>query len=204
VNEELKDSGERRATETGAVRDRSSGKGRFDLLMVDAIFSLAKHLERGASKYADRNWEKGMPLSWFLDSALRHGFKELRGDTDEPHADACLWNVAGYIQTKKWIERGVLPASLNDLPTRKTEYVRLGQSMPAPADSVESPEVAALRECLHLPPPSADPAEPPSKEAQAESLPRYFKSEDRFTSWQRRVWPRLWAAMNFSLIIVKP
>ena len=73
-------------------------------------------MEKGAAKYADRNWEKGMPLSVFLDSALRHTFKLLAGQTDEDHAAAALFNVSGFIWTQEQIANGRLPESLNDLP----------------------------------------------------------------------------------------
>ena len=103
--------------QTGAVRDSQEGKGRFDLLPIDAIEALAKHFEAGAVRYGDDNWLKGIPLKRYLDSALRHLFKELRGDSDEPHAIACAWNMLAYWQTKKLIEDGKLPKELNNMPT---------------------------------------------------------------------------------------
>ena len=65
----LPDSGERIEFETGAVRDTTTGKGRYDLLSPIAIKRLAQHFENGGLKYKDRNWEKGIPLKRFLDSA---------------------------------------------------------------------------------------------------------------------------------------
>lgn len=65
-----------------------------------AILELAKHYEGGAAKYGDRNWEKGIPLHCFIDSAIRHLLKWARGDDDEPHNRAFLWNIAGAIWTK--------------------------------------------------------------------------------------------------------
>mgnify|MGYP001290718493 CR=1 FL=1 len=112
----VKDSGERRSFDTGAQRDRAAGKGRFDLLPVTAIFALAKQLEAGAAKYESRNWEKGMPCSVFLDSAIRHLFKFLGGLRDEDHLAAALFNVAGLQWTLQAIKEGRLPENLNDLP----------------------------------------------------------------------------------------
>ena len=66
------DSGAREEHSTGAVRDVRTGKGRFDLITPVGLFRLAQVYEGGAKKYADRNWEKGMPFSRFLDSAARH------------------------------------------------------------------------------------------------------------------------------------
>ena len=68
--------------------------------MYTAMLELSKHYEDGARKYADRNWEKGLPLHSFIDSGLRHYFKFLRGDDDEPHARAFMWNLIGAIRTQ--------------------------------------------------------------------------------------------------------
>jgi len=94
-----KDSGHRRTFETGAVRDRAKGKGRYDLLSPIAIDRLAKLYERGGDKYDPRNWEKGMPLSQFVDSGLRHFFNYLEGKREEDHLAAVMWNSAGAIYT---------------------------------------------------------------------------------------------------------
>lgn len=64
-----------------------------------AILELAKHYEDGARKYQPRNWEKGIPLHCYIDSGVRHYIKHLRGDKDEPHDRAFLWNMFGAIWT---------------------------------------------------------------------------------------------------------
>jgi hypothetical protein len=110
----LHDSGQRQKFNTGAVRDIRDNKGRYDLLPPYAIERLALHFERGAVKYKDRNWEQGIPLMRYMDSALRHMFKLLAGEKDEDHAAAAIWNIACYIQTEKWIEQGKLPKELDD------------------------------------------------------------------------------------------
>ena len=69
---QIKDSGQRRDFGTGAVRDMAQGKGRFDLIPWQTIRALAIHYEKGCKKYGDRNWEKGIPVNSFLDSAVRH------------------------------------------------------------------------------------------------------------------------------------
>lgn len=65
----------------------------------DAILELSKHYEEGAKKYDERNWEKGIPLHCYIDSGLRHLTKYLRGDNDEPHDRAFLWNMFGLLWT---------------------------------------------------------------------------------------------------------
>lgn len=95
---EIKDSGERRAFETGAVRDMSEGKGRMDLLPWAAVMEVAKHCENGAKKYGEHNVDKGIPTHSLCDSAARHLAKYLDGWTDEPHLLAAAWNLLWAIQ----------------------------------------------------------------------------------------------------------
>lgn len=155
----IKDSGERREFETGAVRDMAEGKGRFDLMplsemanlfgkderlysiitdlswMLDpeskcpepfatnAIYNfvaycknkdfddvtvsdiaeymleVAIHFEEGAKKYGEHNWEKGLPLNSYIDSATRHLMKHISGMTDERHDRAFIWNILAYAYT---------------------------------------------------------------------------------------------------------
>lgn len=139
---ELKDSGARRAFDTGAVRDIAEGKGRCDLLplgvasnildegildgidgyvrtgetsylynaiaeFIDgaypntptALLEVSHQYEDGCQKYGERNWELGQPLHCYIDSAVRHYLKFLRGDTDEHHDRAVIWNLLGAIWT---------------------------------------------------------------------------------------------------------
>jgi hypothetical protein len=77
---------------------------------------VARQLEEGAKKYNERNWEKGQPLSRYMDSALRHLFKHLEGFRDERHDVAAAWNILAMIETKNKIDKGLLPKQLNDLP----------------------------------------------------------------------------------------
>lgn len=115
----LKDTGKRQRFATGAVRDVSVGKGRFDLLPPYAIFRIARHFEAGAVKYGDSNWRKGIPLSRYLDSAERHLNKLKCGMDDEDHAAAAAWNILCFIETKKAIEEGILPQELDDITERQ-------------------------------------------------------------------------------------
>lgn len=95
---EIKDSGTRRAFDTGAVRDMSEGKGRMDLLPWAAILEVAKHCENGAKKYGEHNVDKGIPTHSLCDSAARHLAKYLDGWDDEPHLLAAAWNLLWAIQ----------------------------------------------------------------------------------------------------------
>lgn len=113
------DSGTRREAITGAVRDAQVGKGRFDLLPFNAILRLAQHFENGSAKYGDNNWRRGMPLSWFLDSAMRHLFKFMDGQQDEDHLAAAIWNCCCLLETETMIRAGILPKELDDLLPRR-------------------------------------------------------------------------------------
>lgn len=59
----------------------------------EMLLEVSKHFEEGAKKYAERNWEKGIPLHCYLDSAVRHYLKYRGGWTDECHDRAFVWNV---------------------------------------------------------------------------------------------------------------
>lgn len=111
------DGNERVTTGTGAVREAPTGKGRFDLLPPYGLRRLAQHFENGTrSKYPPRNWEKGLPLSRFMDAALRHLNDYQGGDRREDHLAAAAWNVLCFIETEERIRLGKLPAELADLP----------------------------------------------------------------------------------------
>lgn len=109
----LKDSGNRREFETGAVRDMDEGKGRCDLLPAAALLKLSKVYQAGCKKYGDRNWEKGIPMSVMLDSGFRHLFKYMDGQTDEDHLSQAAWNIVGAM----WMEEK--HPELQDIPSRQ-------------------------------------------------------------------------------------
>ncbi|SRR6266545_4544726 len=112
----IKDSGQREDFSTGSRRDIRDGKGRFDLLPCRAIRRLVRHYEAGAKKYGDRKWEKGQPLSRYVDSALRHAFAYLEGQRDEDHLIAAAWNLLCLADSEERIKEGLLPESLADIP----------------------------------------------------------------------------------------
>lgn len=94
-----------------AIREPSDGKGRYDLISPFAIKRLARWYELGAAKYADRNWEKGIPFSRCVDSAKRHLDKYIMGMTDEDHLAAAAWNIFALLHYE---ELGM--TDLDDMP----------------------------------------------------------------------------------------
>ena len=81
-----------------------------------SLIEVSKVLEAGAKKYDARNWEKGIPLSRFVDSGLRHAMREKAGFNDEPHLAMCCWNFLCCLDTLERINDGTLPEELDDLP----------------------------------------------------------------------------------------
>lgn len=65
------------------------------------LLRLAVHAEEGAEKYGDLNWQKGIPLMSYFNSAMRHYCKFRAGWKDEPHEIAFIWNLAAMLWTKK-------------------------------------------------------------------------------------------------------
>ena len=100
---ETKDSGERALFSSGMQRDTQDGKPRFDLLLPKGVpynnqmlTRFAALMERGASKYDERNWERAnsqVELDRYYSSAIRHMMQWLAGDNDEDHAAAIMFNV---------------------------------------------------------------------------------------------------------------
>lgn len=72
---------------------RQYGAGSFQADVCTMFLEVAKHFEEGAKKYGENNWQKGIPVKFYIDSAIRHYLKWLRGDTDEPHDRAFVWNI---------------------------------------------------------------------------------------------------------------
>lgn len=107
-----KDSGKREEYDSGMRRDTQEGKPRFDLLLVDGVpfdeqflTRLAALLERGATKYGEKNWQLANSeeeLLRFRASGLRHMYQWLCGEDDEDHAAAVVFNLmaAEYVKWK--------------------------------------------------------------------------------------------------------
>ena len=93
----VKDSGAREAFDTGAQRDTADDKPRMSLLSWPALIRVAWVYTRGAKKYGEGNWTKGMPYSRYLDSALRHISSWVMGKTDEDHLAMAVWNLMAIL-----------------------------------------------------------------------------------------------------------
>jgi len=103
----VKDSGARMEFESGMVRDTEDNKTDYSLVLDGPMFDRwAEHLTKGAKKYAPRNWMKATgeaELDRFKRSALRHFLQWYRGETDEDHAAAVMFNINGaeYVKSQE-------------------------------------------------------------------------------------------------------
>lgn len=80
------------------------GKVRIELVPPEAIFAIASILTFGASKYGERNWEKGMSWSRVFGALMRHMWcwwagqgpvnqNFAFGDTDAETGQSHLWHA---------------------------------------------------------------------------------------------------------------
>jgi len=116
----IDDSGDRTEFPTGAHRDMQTGKGRFDLIPDLTSAALAIHYEKGCEKYGDRNWEKGIPIATYFNSAERHMKKFKMGWMGENHLISAIWNLYCAYETILRIQLGKLDFSLYNLPDKVT------------------------------------------------------------------------------------
>lgn len=85
-----------------------AGKPRMELLSTIALREMSVVLTKGAQKYADHNWRKGMAWSRLGGAALRHVFAWLGGEDKDPefgchhlaHAAVCCMFLIEYAVTK--------------------------------------------------------------------------------------------------------
>ena len=67
----------------------------------EAIYAImskyAETLHEGASKYGERNWEKGLPQENLVSHAVHHLIAYVCGDTTEQHFGHLIWNVVTLI-----------------------------------------------------------------------------------------------------------
>ncbi len=111
----VKDSGKRAAFASGMVRDTDDGKVDYTLVRDGPMYERwAAHLTQGAKKYAKRNWMKAAgeaELQRFKESLLRHLEAYLRGEADEDHAAAMIFNLNGMEYVKEKLCQGYKQSS---------------------------------------------------------------------------------------------
>ena len=132
MNYKIKDSGKRQEYPTGAVRDTSEDKIRWDLLPVEALKRVAIHYTNGAKKYAPNNWKRGIPTDRFIESTMRHFMQWRLGERDEDHLSAVVFNIFGIIYNEEkenmpeWFKKELEEKLKQEVePKQEPAYVRL-------------------------------------------------------------------------------
>ena len=123
----VKDSGNRERFDTGAVRDTANDKPRPDLISPFFLMRLGEHLRKGANKYTEWNWAKGIPSSRCFESCIRHLMQYAMGKRDEDHLSAAAFNIMAIIHNEETegkaalVESGSISSArtLNDMPKFK-------------------------------------------------------------------------------------
>jgi len=101
---EVKDSGKRYENENGGLRDTDEGKIDYTLIPTEGLKRLANHYKNGLKKYGRDNWKKlstEEDMERFKQSALRHIYQWIDGETDEDHAFAVVFNIIAYEYNKE-------------------------------------------------------------------------------------------------------
>ena len=99
------------AAKSGAQRE-ALGVPYMRQLPLEGLAAGAAALEYGAMKYADRNWEKGLPWQQMIDSLKRHiDDFERRNDYDDGPSGSGLHHVcmimAGALMLSSSVIRGI-------------------------------------------------------------------------------------------------
>lgn len=146
----MHDSGNRSTFPTGAVRDGDDDKPRLDLISVFALRRLGHWLRLGAKKYGERNWEVGFTYSHCTASLCRHLAAWQAGETEEDHLAAIMCNAMFLMHYQAMIARGVLPASIDDMPCYEPEPMVIRGFAPAEAATAVDPRAAAEPLTRHI------------------------------------------------------
>lgn len=90
----------------------NQGKPRYDLVSPFAIEELAWVYTKGAEKYPERNWEKGLPLMDCFASLMRHAWAWAQGHDLDPetglhHMAHAMWNAAAIVHFWKLDRTGL-------------------------------------------------------------------------------------------------
>lgn len=68
-----------------------SEKARIDYLTM--LLDVSVYFKEDAYKHGEHHWQKDSSVSRYIDSAICHYLKWLRGDIDERHDRAFVWSI---------------------------------------------------------------------------------------------------------------
>jgi hypothetical protein len=94
-----------RRYESGVIRGDNTGKTDYTLALDGPLFERwARLLTENVASKGKRNWMNASTredYDRFRESFLRHALSVLRGDTDEDHHAACVFNLNGMLYTQQ-------------------------------------------------------------------------------------------------------
>jgi hypothetical protein len=96
-------SGEVRVIDAETGAEKGSKLERFDLLPAEPLRLVARHYGIGASKYADRNWERGYVWSLSYAAMQRHAWAYWQGEdidpeSGSPHLAAVIFHALALME----------------------------------------------------------------------------------------------------------
>jgi len=92
IDGQMHDSGERQEFGTGAVRDTTTGKGRFDLIATEGLRRTAKYIEKHIEEYSTKSKED------YLNEAFYCYVEYISGNSTEDFIAGVGANILNYIQ----------------------------------------------------------------------------------------------------------
>lgn len=124
---EVKDSGYRQEYNSGMRRDTQDGKPDYTLLPEPMLTRWADHMTKGAVKYGRHNWQLAdseEELERFKSSAMRHMIQWLRGDRDEDHAAAVMFNLSAAEHVKNKLYDILTQEQVNEIAREVDQAMR--------------------------------------------------------------------------------
>jgi hypothetical protein len=101
----LRSHADTRRYESGVIRGDNTGKTDYTLALDGPLFERwARLLTENVESKGKRNWMNASTredYDRFRESFLRHALSVLRGDTDEDHHAACVFNLNGMLYTQQ-------------------------------------------------------------------------------------------------------
>ena len=85
--------------ELGGTRESKKDKKRYDLIPVELLDRLADHYGKGALIHGDNNWRlliTDEDLTIMKAAAFRHFMSWLKGEDNEDHLSALVFNVIAF------------------------------------------------------------------------------------------------------------
>ena len=125
----LPDDGKHIVTNAVTGGQKETRPARFDLLPWDQLWKVAELYAYGATKYEDRNWEKGYAFSLSVAALHRHMAKFVQGENDDPesgcpHLASVVFHALALMRFVDGTQLDLLPTDLDDRPVGKQVRAR--------------------------------------------------------------------------------